>query len=136
MKYRLLDILACPMCKGFPLELIVLEKEKKERQLPSKPPLCELYCAYKGKSLEELKARKEAAPCEECFQYEITTAVLYCRNCGRWFPVINGIPHMLPDYIRKDEKERELEFLRKYADRLPEKIVKKGLPHNLSEENK
>ncbi|PNV81377.1 MAG: hypothetical protein C0179_02985 [Fervidicoccus sp.] len=131
MKYRLMDVLACPMCKSFPLELIIIEKEQRDRELPSQPPLCEIYCSYTQKYLKEME---EKPPCEECFKYEIKTAVLYCKNCGRWYPVINGIPHMLPDYIRKDEKKRELEFLKKFADKLPEKIVKKGLPHNLSEE--
>ncbi|MEM0178528.1 MAG: Trm112 family protein, partial [Fervidicoccaceae archaeon] len=97
----------------------------------SKPPLCELYCSYLQKDIREMK---EEPPCGECFNYEIKTAVLYCRKCGRWYPVINGIPHMLPDYIRKDEKKRELEFLRKYEAFLPEKITKKAIPHNLSQE--
>jgi uncharacterized protein YbaR (Trm112 family) len=125
-----MDLLACPMCKNFPLELIVIEeKEFKERSLPGKPPLCELYCGYRGKWLKEMNGEP---PCDECIKREVITGVLYCKKCGRWYPIINGIPHMLPDYIRKKEKDRELEFLRKYKDMLPEKIVLKGRPHNLS----
>ncbi len=130
MKYRLLDLLACPMCKHFPLELIVIEeKNYSDRKIPGQPPLCELYCGYKEKMIKDLK---EQPPCDECIKKEIVTGVLYCRKCGRWYPIINTIPHMLPDYIRENEKDRELEFLSKYKDKLPEKIFLKGKPHNLS----
>ncbi len=129
MKYRLMDILACPMCKGFPLELIVFKVEEyPNRQIPSEPPLCELYCSYKELPVKEL----DSPPCMECIKKEITEGVLFCRQCNRWYPIIDGIPHMLPDYLREKEKEKELDFLSKHKSELPEKIVKKGLPYNLS----
>ncbi|MBE9391682.1 Trm112 family protein [Fervidicoccus fontis] len=131
MKYRLMDILACPICKKFPLELIVIESVEKERKLSQKAPLCELYCAYRGDFIKNLTT---PPPCEECFKREIETGVLYCPGCGRWYPIINGIPHMLPDYIRKEEKNKDIEFLKKYKDKLPEKIWKKGMPYNLGED--
>jgi uncharacterized protein YbaR (Trm112 family) len=58
MKYRLLDILACPMCKGFPLKLTVFEEHSITP--PEKIRKCELYCGYhRGfvKDLAELFAR-------------------------------------------------------------------------------
>ncbi|MCS7097415.1 MAG: hypothetical protein NZ922_00295 [Candidatus Methanomethyliaceae archaeon] len=88
MKRRLLDILACPMCKYYPLELIVFEEEE-----------------------------------------EIEEGLLICNNCNRWYPIIEAIPHMLPDDLR-DEKE-DLEFLKKWQERAPEKILKSGKPFNL-----
>lgn len=130
MKYRLLDILACPMCKNFPLELIVIDEVEKERKPQSKLPLCELYCGYKKSYIKDLNGN---TPCEECFKREIVKGVLYCEKCGRWYPIIDGIPHMLPDYIREDEKDKELAFLLTNKSKLPEKIWKKGMPFNLSE---
>ncbi|MCG2867413.1 MAG: Trm112 family protein, partial [Vulcanisaeta sp.] len=46
MKYRLMDVLACPYCKTFPLTLVVLrEKGYPERKYEwSKKPFCEEYC--------------------------------------------------------------------------------------------
>jgi len=127
----LLDLLACPMCKNFPLECIVLEEEVYEnRELPGEPPLCELYCGLLRKELKKIEGQP---PCQECIKKEIVTGVLYCRGCGRWYPIINTIPHMLPDYLREQEKKRELSFLEKYKDKLPDFIVFKGKPHNLSE---
>lgn len=138
MKYRFMDLAACPMCKHFPLELYVIEertypeREQEIRKLLErfKPPLCELYC-YRlqtpvGKKIEEVGS---AAPCAECLKVEVVTGVLYCPNCGRWYPIIDEIPRMLPDNLRK--REEDLRFLRKYQDRLPEKIVRHGKPWNL-----
>ncbi len=131
MKYRLMDLLACPMCKHFPLKLIVIEEEDyPERSLPGTPPLCELYCGYRGKYLKKLK---ESPPCQECIKKEVRTGVLYCKKCGRWYPIIDGIPHMLPDDLREKEKDKELDFLRKYEKQLPDEIVHKGKPFNLSD---
>ena len=143
MKHRFMDIAACPMCKHFPLELYVIEtKEYPEREEQIKmllekykPPLCELYC-YKlqtpvGKPIKELK-EGETTPCHECLKIEVVTGVIYCPNCGRWYPIIDEIPRMLPDNLRK--REEDLSFLRKYVDKLPDKIVKEGKPWNLGEE--
>ena len=133
MKYRLMDLLACPMCRNFPLKLHVIEEEvHSERKLEERAenkPLCELYCAFKGEFIKNLK---EPPPCEECIKREIKTAVIYCDKCGRWYPVIEYIPHMLPDYIREEEKDREMEFLKKYAEKIPDRIKYGGQPHNLS----
>ncbi len=141
MKYRFMDIAACPMCKHFPLELYVIEereypeREQQIRELLERfnPPLCELYC-YRlqtpvGKPVNEIEGEP---PCGECLKHEVVTGVIYCPNCGRWYPIIDEIPRMLPDNLRK--KEEDLRFLRKYSDRLPEKIVRQGKPWNLSDQ--
>ena len=88
MKRRLLDILACPICKNFPLELSVFEEKE-----------------------------------------EIDEGILVCSNCCRWYPIIESIPHMLPDELR-DEKE-DLSFLKKWKERVPESVLKNGKPFTL-----
>lgn len=130
MKYRLMDLLACPMCKQFPLELIVLNRrEYPQRKVPGEPPLCELYCAYQ---LRNLKESKEMPPCGECIKWEVEEGVIYCPSCGRWYPIIDSIPHMLPDYIREKEAKSELEFLERNKEKLPDKITYRGKPHSLA----
>ncbi|ALU11859.1 hypothetical protein EYM_05485 [Ignicoccus islandicus DSM 13165] len=129
MLYMTLDVLACPYCKdeGFPLKLYVIEeKEVKDRKKPNmEKPYCELYCGYKRKFLKELK---EEPPCDECLTKEIVTGVLVCPKCGRWYPIIDEIPHMLPDELRN--KDEDLKFLKKYKDVLPEEVLK-GKPWGL-----
>ncbi len=123
MRYRLLDLLACPMCRHFPLQLVVFKERIGEKaELPGEPPLCELYCGYRAKRLEELE---KAPPCEECIKRDVEEGLLFCPACGRWYPIMNGIPRMLPDDLRP-EKEFE-EFLEKHRDELPEHIRRRIL---------
>lgn len=133
-----MDIAACPMCKHFPLELYVIEEKvypEREQQIREllekfKPPLCEIYCYMLqlpiGKRVTEAGS---STPCLDCLKTEVVTGVLYCPNCGRWYPIIDEIPRMLPDNLRR--KDEDLKFLQKYADRLPEKITRRGKPWSL-----
>jgi uncharacterized protein YbaR (Trm112 family) len=130
MKYRLMDLLACPYDKAFPLELHVLEVRKyPERTVTYKrKPACELYCAFRGKRVEELQGDPG---CDECIKYEVAEGVLRCPQCGRWYPIMDEIPIMLPDEMRK--KEEDLNFLTRYKDKLPKEVVEEGKPWNLKE---
>lgn len=89
MKRKLLDILACPIDKHYPLELFEVASEG------------------------DL----------------IVDGALFCTDCTRYYPIIDEIPVMLPDDLRN--KNEDLEFLAKYHDKLPEKIVKLGKPNHL-----
>lgn len=89
MKRKLLDILACPIDKHYPLELIELESE--------------------GEVIAE--------------------GALLCSKCQRFYPIINEIPVMLPDDLRR--REEDLEFLRRWSEKLPEQVVYEGKPNHL-----
>lgn len=130
MKYRLMDLLACPYDKTFPLELYVLRENKYEERTVKfkKKPACELYCAFKRMKVEELS---DDPGCDECIKYEVSEGVLRCPSCGRWFPIMDEIPILLPDEMR--DKKEDLDFLQKYKERLPEEVVAKGKPWNLSQ---
>jgi len=60
---------------------------------------------------------------------EIVEGLLVCPKCNRYYPIIDEIPHMLPDELR--EKEEDLGFLEKWKDKIPEKILYEGKPFNL-----
>jgi uncharacterized protein YbaR (Trm112 family) len=89
LKRSLLDILACPIDKHYPLDLLELE------------------------SKEEV----------------ITTGVLLCSECGRFYPIIDEIPIMLPDDLRKQKEDTD--FLTKWVTKLPEDVVYHGKPNHL-----
>lgn len=123
-----LDLLRCVHCKHFPLELHIIEhkrQELKERGGIEKP-FCKTYCGY----LKESIAPGKDYPCEECLSIGIEVGVLYCPSCGRWYPIKDGIVYMLTD--EKRNKQRDIEFLKKYSEKIPPKILEHGLPYNLS----
>jgi len=89
MKRRLMDILACPIDKYYPLELHVFEEKD-----------------------------------------EIVEGIIICPKCLRWYPIRDEIPEMLPDELR--EEKDEIQFLQKWRDKIPPKILNEGKPFNLS----
>lgn len=126
MRYWGLDVLVCVHCKYHPLELTVIESEEQSIDVEKvEAPVCKEYCGY----LREKIDRNKAYPCRECLRKGIRTGVLYCPNCGRWYPIKNGVVYMLTDNRRNPERDRE--FLRMFKDRIPGHILEHGKPVNL-----
>ena len=90
MQRKLLDILACPIDKHYPLDLVEF-------------------------SLREADI--------------IVDGVLTCSQCGRYYPIIDEIPVMLPDNLRS--RKEDLGFLEKWSAKLPERVVHGGKPWSL-----
>lgn len=111
-----MDILACPMCRSFPLRLTVLERE--QRYKVGETIRCELYCSFHEGMVAELPETR----CWECYSWEILSGILTCQSCGRWYPIIDEIPIMLPDEFR--DRAREKEFLNKWVDKIPSGVVR------------
>ena len=89
MKKSMLDILACPIDKYYPLELFEIISE--------------------GQAIKQ--------------------GVLFCCKCSRYYPIIDEIPIMLPDELR--EEESDIDFLKKWQNKIPDKIIKQGSPWHL-----
>jgi uncharacterized protein YbaR (Trm112 family) len=95
MRRSMLDILACPIDKYYPLELIEID-------------------------IAEDKIINENV---------IKEGVLFCSQCSRFYPIIEEIPVMLPDELR--DKEKDIQFLQKWQEKIPNKIIKNGNPWHL-----
>lgn len=89
MKKSMLDILACPIDKHYPLELFDINSDTDK----------------------------------------VIEGILFCTKCNRYYPIKEEIPVMLPDELRK--RQEDLEFLRKWQSRIPEKVIKQGNPWHL-----
>ncbi len=89
MQRKLLDILACPIDKHYPLGML------------------------------EFNVKGDI----------ILDGILTCSQCGRYYPIIEEIPVMLPDNLRN--KKEDLGFLEKWKAKLPEDVVHGGKPWSL-----
>jgi len=89
MNKKMLEILACPIDKKYPLELFEVE------------------------SKEDV----------------IIQGSLFCKECSRFYPIIDEIPILLPDELR--DKKQDLDFLERNHKKLPEKIIKNSNPYHL-----
>jgi len=52
---------------------------------------------------------------------EVLEGILVC-DCGRWYPIIGGIPRLLPEPLRADYLLDNSDFLEKYRSKIP-KII-------------
>jgi uncharacterized protein YbaR (Trm112 family) len=62
---------------------------------------------------------------------EIVSGIITCPKCSRWYPIIDEIPHMLPDDLR--EEKEDLTFLRKWKEKIPQKVLTEGNPFKLGQ---
>ena len=59
----------------------------------------------------------------------IVDGVLLCSACGRYYPIIEEIPVMLPDNLRN--RKEDTGFLEKWSSKLPDNVVHGGKPWSL-----
>jgi uncharacterized protein YbaR (Trm112 family) len=60
---------------------------------------------------------------------DVRDGLLVCSECGRWYPIgrsVETIPELMPDELREEEKE--LEWLAKWRDVVPKKVLEKSKP--------
>ena len=132
MKKSMLDILACPIDKNYPLELIELtiknlQKDNlKENEHPTN---------NKGNNDSKKKIQNDSVLDHKNEIHDndqvtvVIDGILFCKKCSRFYPIIDEIPIMLPDELR--DKQKDLQFLKKWENYLPELILKNSNPWHL-----
>ncbi len=63
------------------------------------------------------------------YRAEVEEGIILCDKCGRWYPIIETIPHMLPDDLREAKEDKA--FLEKWKNKIPKKVLNEGKPFNL-----
>ena len=95
MKKSMLELLACPIEKHYPLELFEINVKEDNNN-------------------------------EDII---ISDGILFCNKCYRFYPIIDEIPVLLPDELR--EKQKDIDFLQKWHDKIPSKVINEGNPWHL-----
>lgn len=98
MRYRMMDILCCPVCRN-PFELVAGHREKGP-ETDSPFPGCGSYCEYISGDLASPDGRREAhRHCPDCYREDVTEGLLRCGN-GHAFPIQESIPRLVADRDR------------------------------------
>lgn len=88
MKYRLVELLCCPSCRG---ELKVSGAEEVKRPVSTRSGFtCRRYCALDRTT--EIPSRHR---CTECAGVDIMAGTLDCLSCRRQFPIMDSVPWLL-----------------------------------------
>jgi uncharacterized protein len=121
MRKSLLEILACPIDKHSPLELIEINvyltnELSSDKRSDNRKTLGEL--TYNDTTYDNVIVKE---------------GVLFCSRCSRFFPIIDEIPIMLPDELR--EREKDMRFLREWETKIPSKILDHGMPWHIDRKN-
>jgi uncharacterized protein YbaR (Trm112 family) len=97
MRKSMLDLLACPIDKHYPLELFEINIKREDNN--------------------------------DTDDIIISEGILFCNKCYRFYPIIDEIPVLLPDELR--EKRKDIDFLQKWQNRIPAKVINQGNPWHL-----
>ncbi len=129
----MLDILACPIDKNYPLELIELaiknlEKDNLKENVHPTNNEENNNSIKKIQNDSGLNHKNEIHDNDEQVTV-IIDGILFCKKCSRFYPIIDEIPIMLPDELR--DKQKDLQFLKKWENSLPELILKNSNPWHL-----
>ena len=128
----MLDILACPMDKNYPLDLIELHVKEYERdnlreskfKFPDDDKKTKKNNFTGNQDIDDNRGEVNKDKV-----IVIIEGILYCKKCLRFYPIIDEIPIMLPDELR--EKEKDLEFLNKWKNNIPQRLLKNANPWHL-----
>lgn len=89
MKYFMADLLNCPTCGHFPLFFHPKKAEKSPDVTITRKP-CDKVCRYTGRNIKQI----DLEICKNCISINIIEGDLICNECGRMYPIIEGIPRL------------------------------------------
>ncbi|MCX8195716.1 MAG: hypothetical protein N3F67_01330 [Acidilobaceae archaeon] len=118
MRYYFFELLACPVCKNSTLLLRSIVEERREVRVEVERVKCKRFCSLYGKPAQEVPLSE----CSSCVHREVVEGVIVCSNCGRWYPILEGIPVMLVDKYRNPREDEA--FVRRNIEKIPQELLK------------
>ncbi|MCU7919850.1 MAG: methyltransferase domain-containing protein [Candidatus Thiodiazotropha sp. (ex Epidulcina cf. delphinae)] len=114
MKHRLLELLCCPLCGGG-LTMEILRESQQEILHALDKPGCHNACGLHNCSAVTVPV----AECVACYGHEIEEGLLTCTKCRVVYPVVAGIPRLLPLALLHETLTRyHPDFLVRYGARI------------------
>jgi len=110
MKFRLFDLIICIECKGDNLELESFSKRKTDHNITSNKIYCKHSCEFYKEDIKKVK------DCKECYSWEIDEGAIRCKDCNIFYPIINGIPRLLPKSLWNELVKSHKDFFIKYKN--------------------
>ncbi len=127
MNKKLLNILVCPFDKVTSLDLF--EFEMKTTSLPGVEDN-KIVASDNESSLN--KKNEATAPAtqqtntklysEDNSEGIVVEGILFCKTCGRFYPITEEIPIILPDELR--DKKKDIDFLKKWSKSIGPDLLK------------
>ncbi|BAA79470.1 hypothetical protein APE_0505 [Aeropyrum pernix K1] len=105
VRYYHIEMLACPECRN-PRLILYVVREKRGAMPPQPERLkCRRWCYL----FDRPASTVPLSTCvSSCVERDIEEGVLVCPACGRWYPIVEGIPVMMDDKYRDPERDREI----------------------------
>lgn len=116
MKHRLLEILCCPECNSsFLLHVYKVTQQDLNLSL-SNSARCKYWCALNKSKPEDVTP----SICTDCFNEEIIEGKLTCKTCNNHFPIIMGVPRILPKHLLAESLATyHTDFQKRYHKEFP-----------------
>lgn len=144
MNKKLLEILVCPYDKISELELYEFETKSSGNVIKPDPthslssnfsselnidgvPTTE---ANHTNYIDSTKKNESGSEETSLSNLVVVEGLLLCKNCQRFYPIVEEIPIILPDELR--DKNRDLEILNRRQNFIPQNILKNLKPWTIS----
>lgn len=138
---KLLEILVCPYDKITELDLIEFKTKTGDELKDYKYSDNSLRVSEKDKNNESTDKipslrMDDLSPISEKFNSEsnaltiIEEGLLLCKNCQRYYPIIEEIPIILPDELR--DKKKDMDLLLKWREAIPKDLLLSLKPWSIS----
>jgi uncharacterized protein YbaR (Trm112 family) len=106
VRYYHLEILACPECRNPRLIVYPVREAERDEEIADPEKLkCRRWCYLYDRPASTVPLKTCVST---CMRRDIDEGVIVCVVCGRWYPIVKGIPVLMDDKYRDRERDEEI----------------------------